>query len=491
MEEENSVLDRYPVNSPCSFIYLVRWKNTRFGWEGHNLTAESWHEARLIPTSGIGSALEQELRATSALLAVIGAVQDFGRAVLKPCGAPAGKIKTYAEVPFQLDKRKVRPDGLIRVERGKRQWTALVEVKTANNLLEEDQVQSYIDVAKEQSFDAVITISNEIPPVLGSHPLALDKRKTKGIGLYHFSWVRLISIAVMEKEVHGIEDPEQSWILGELIRYLEHDNSGALEFNDMGGSWTTVREAVRKGVIRKNDPEVEEVAVKFDALIRYLCLRLGQRLGAEVLPRLSRRHQQYPQERTAVLVSSLAEESCLGGEIRIPDTVGDLSLRCDLRAQQIQVSVSLPASGHAKNETRVRWLLRQLPDDLEDIVIEASSRGRSRAASVEELRESEAPVVPDSGREITKFTVTKLYPLGAGRSTRAKSSFISSMAGAVDDFYSRVLQNLKTWNPPAPKLRAKPEERQNADQYVSTDLSSMDDELTMSEPSPRPLNEGA
>jgi len=75
------------------------------------MALKTWHEARLIPTSGIGSALEQERRATSALLAVIGAVEDFGRSIIKPCGAPAGKIETYVEVPFELGKKNVRPDG--------------------------------------------------------------------------------------------------------------------------------------------------------------------------------------------------------------------------------------------------------------------------------------------------------------------------------------------------------------------------------------------
>ena len=38
----------------------------------------SWESARLIPVSGIRSAEEQERRATSALLAVISSVEEFG-----------------------------------------------------------------------------------------------------------------------------------------------------------------------------------------------------------------------------------------------------------------------------------------------------------------------------------------------------------------------------------------------------------------------------
>src|SRR4051812_9145678 len=87
------------------------------------MSQETWHEARLIPTSGINGADEQERRATSALLAVMTAVREFGRALTKPLGAPAGNVETYIEVPFMLGDKKLFPDGLVRVSRGQRSWT--------------------------------------------------------------------------------------------------------------------------------------------------------------------------------------------------------------------------------------------------------------------------------------------------------------------------------------------------------------------------------
>ena len=82
------------------------------------MAEESWHEARLIPTSGINGAEEQERRATSALLAVLSAVKEFGRGFVKPFGAPAGTLECYIEVPFMLGEKRLYPDGLIRVTRG-------------------------------------------------------------------------------------------------------------------------------------------------------------------------------------------------------------------------------------------------------------------------------------------------------------------------------------------------------------------------------------
>jgi hypothetical protein len=51
-------------------------------------------------------------------------------------------------------------DGLIRVTRGSKTWATLVEVKTGTNELELAQLESYLDVAREQGFDAPVTISN-------------------------------------------------------------------------------------------------------------------------------------------------------------------------------------------------------------------------------------------------------------------------------------------------------------------------------------------
>lgn len=111
-----------------------------------------WNAARLIPTSGINGAEEQERRATSALLAVMSSVKEYGRVITGRMGAPAGVLEAFIELPFQLGDKKVFPDGLIRVKRGSKIWTALIEVKTGNNELQRKQLENYLDVAREHRF---------------------------------------------------------------------------------------------------------------------------------------------------------------------------------------------------------------------------------------------------------------------------------------------------------------------------------------------------
>ncbi len=290
------------------------------------MSEETWHAARLIPTSGINGATEQERRATSALLAVLGVVPDFAKALLSSLGAPAGNVTTFIEVPFMLGESRIYPDGLIRVRRGAREWTALVEVKTGKNQLETQQLENYLDIARTEGFDALITISNEIPPTPGQHPTAVDRRKLRKVALVHWSWSEVLATAIVQKEHRGVSDPEQAWILGELIRYLEHERSGALELDDMGQHWVAVREAVAAGTLRANDPHAPEVVSRFDALLRYASLRLGQRLGTDVVQNLSRKDVADPKLRGAELVKSLAESGVLTGSIKIPGAVSPIQV---------------------------------------------------------------------------------------------------------------------------------------------------------------------
>ena len=164
------------------------------------------------------------------------------------------------------------------------------------------------------------------------HPTSVDKRKLKKVALHHYSWSQVLAAAVVQKEHRGVGDPDQSWILGELIRYLEHPRSGALEFEDMGPSWVAVRQGITAGTLRPSDKGAAEVAARFDALLRYASLRLGRQLGTEVIPALTRKELADPALRSQALVASLAATGTLAGAIRIPNAVAPLLVSVDLRA---------------------------------------------------------------------------------------------------------------------------------------------------------------
>jgi hypothetical protein len=437
---------------------------------------ESWHEARLIPTSGINGADEQERRATSALLAVMTSVHQFGRLLTQPLGAPAGTIKTYIEVPFLHAEKRLFPDGLVRVSRGQRSWTALVEVKTGVNALATEQIENYLDIAREQGFDAVITISNEIPATQGQHPTQIDKRKLRRVALHHWSWSQILSVAVLQKEHRGVADPDQAWILGELIRYLEHPRSGALEFEDMGGSWVAVRDAVAAGTLRATDKTAPEVAARFDALLQYASLQLGRQLGDEVTSVLSRKELADPSIRTQSLVSSMCDNGTLQGAVRIPNTVGPLVVTADVRAGRVTCHVDIDAPREGRPATRVNWLVRQLRNAPGDVRVEAfavHARGAGAAELLRDVRETPVLLISDPKRELRSFRVAHTTSLGVKRG-RGRGSFIDSVLDEIQRFYGDVLQNLKAWAAAPPRMRELTPEDVEPPPLSSTALSSQD-----------------
>ena len=230
----------------------IRRDGARVGADRLELVAAAVEPVRylLIPVTGITGPDEQDRRGVSALLAVINSVRAFGWAITAPLGAPAGIPMAYIEVPFTSGEKNLRPDGVIQVKRGSALWTVLIEVKTSANELRAAQVESYLDVAREQGSNAVLTISNQLAGAPGEHPLTVDKRKLKKVSLHYLSWSQIRTEALVEQGNKAVSDPDQAWILAEFIRYLEHPRSGAVEFEDMGASWVAVREAVKAGTLQ-------------------------------------------------------------------------------------------------------------------------------------------------------------------------------------------------------------------------------------------------
>jgi hypothetical protein len=283
----------------------------------------------------------------------------------------------------------------------------------------------------------------------------------------------------MQKDYRGVADPDQAWILGELIRYLEHPRSGAMEFSDMGTAWVPVREAIGAGTLRAGDSTAIEVAGRFDALIRYASLRLGRQLGIEVVPALSRRDHAEPTARTQALVAQLTSTGTMTGGLKIPGAVGPLLITADLRASKIVCHVDVDAPKEGKPTTRVNWLVRQLknaPDTLRIEGFTMHARGPGNADLLRVVRENPMVVVGDAARELRAFRVAQLSAAGPKRGT-GRGSFIDSFLSAIDDFYEGVLQNLKPWMAAPPRLRSTDEPllvEPVTKSLVSTAISSQD-----------------
>jgi hypothetical protein len=415
----------------------------------------AWEPARLIPVSGINGADEQERRGSSALLAVLESVKEFSRAILGPLGAPAGRVSAFIEVPFQLGDRQVRPDGVIQVVYGKKTWTALVEVKTGRNNLQPGQLECYLDVAHDLGFDVVLTISNEISSAPGEHPTPVDKKKLKKTALRHLSWSEIHTEAVIERVNRSVADPDQAWILSELIRYLEHPRSGAVDFDDMGSSWVAVRDGATNKTLRPGNKGASEVAARYSQLVAFAGMRLSRKLGVEVRSALSRAEVQDGPRRVQHAASKLVDDGVLHGALRVPNAVAPIDVNVDLRSGRAVCSVAVQAPAQGKASTRVNWILRQLAQAPGSLLIEAVPAWAHSGPcfSLAEVRDKPQLLIGDPKKEIRTFIVRLSAPAGTKRG-QGRGSFVGSVLDLVDRFYVEVVQFLKVWTPPAPSVRS-------------------------------------
>ncbi|MBL1108459.1 TerD family protein [Streptomyces sp. 5-8] len=410
---------------------------------------ESWKAARLFPVSALKSDRDREMRATSVLLAVMAQVPEFGRRLTAAFGAPAGRMETFTEVSLPHGDTPRRPDGVIRVERAGKLWTALVETKTNGNALKSDQVQAYMDIAARRGYEAVITLSNDV--ALEGSPLVdvkIDGRRKHKVALRHLSWAEVAHQAQMLIRHEGVGNGAHAWLLQELLHYLQHENSGCHGFQNMGRAWVPVRNGIDDETLCQGDPRALEVVESWERLIRQVCLGLGGELGQKVLPVQRVKRGTDPGE----LRSRLADQLCLDGklqaELRIEGTPGILAVGADLRTGRLRTSIEVPAPEQGYPLSWAKRLVRRLAEAPADLHIETLVEGESAGprGTLERLRPEPADMLPRDGARITGFRLSLLKGMGSSRGN-AESGFIRSVDHAVLRFYTTVVAHVDRVTP--------------------------------------------
>lgn len=432
------------------------------GRAGQDAPEQDWVPARLIPAAGIRGQEEQETRATSAMLSVLPAVPEFGHALLAGMGAPRGRISTFTEVRLRDGGGKTHiPDGAIVIERGKTRWSCLVEVKTGRATLDSSQVDRYLSMARMHGFDGLLTVSNEIRPDPDALPYEVDRRRVGKLTVRHVSWWRVLTEAIVQHRFRGIEDADQAWILGELIRFLDDERSGASGFEGMGPEWVGVREAARMGSLRAGDDAAQAIAARWEQFIEYLSLHLSQELGVTVQHQKPR--GKSAADRLADATQRLADEGILSGSFRVPDAIGPVTVEANLASGRVTTSVELEAPKDVQRpKARINWILRQLkeaPQDLRIDVLFAQRRG-TESELLRDCRDAPEKLLlaDDPKREPRAFILALSRAMGKKKG-RAEGSFVAETRRQAMDFYRDLVQELQPPRPKAPRMK-QPTEQQ-------------------------------
>jgi len=425
---------------------------------------QSGEAARLIP---VVKDTSREDRASSILLASFRAVPAFSKAMLKSVGQRVGvhsKIDCYTQVVLEKPfENKLRPDGLIRIERSGKVWMALIEAKIGNATLDKEQIQTYIDLAKVNGIDAVITISNEFSTLPTFHPIKFGVRELKGIELFHWSWLHTITQGLLIQQGEEIQNDTQTFVLDEFLRYFEHDSVGVKGFNQMNPEWKQVVQDILNGAqLKKNSPEILNTIKAWHQESRDLCMIMSRHLGAPAKELLARSHVKDSDQRLKYDVEKLVSSNELSCTLEIPDTAAVIEITANLQRRSISCSMRLEAPKDPKtNKPQINWLLKQLTKTSEECIhIRAWHKNAQlpSQAALSIVRTSPQCLVADGKEKVlfARFEVAMVCDL-AGKFSGTQT-FIKSLEDLIPEFYAQVGQHLRAWVPPPPKPQSKEQE---------------------------------
>lgn len=414
--------------------------------------------ARLIPAI---SDSNKERRAASILLAVLATVDEYRSVMFATLGQRVGtksRIDCYTEVEFKKNPpdSKLRPDGLVIVTFGKKQWCVLVEAKIGRAELDAEQVKQYLQLAKLNNIDALVTISNQFAALPTHHPIHLQKSVVRGVELYHWSWMFALTQATLILTAGEHLSKEQGYILSEVVEYFKHPSTGVSSFDRMNPEWKDLVTKIHSGARpSRSSPEVEISVGSWHQEQRDLCLIMSRRLGRQVNVKLSRAHGQDPVLRLKDDCDDLIKQAALFCTLEIPNAAAPMVIEANVERRTVSCSMRLAApQDKKKTSARVNWLIRQLTRcDAKNVFIKAYWPGRAPTTqhTLSEIR-NDITCIDSGAGDMTaqSFEIIMVQDL-AGKFAGPKT-FIEKVELAVPEYYEQIGQHLRAWIPTPPKL---------------------------------------
>ena len=436
--------------------------------------------ARLFPLVADTS---REQRIASILLSVATQVPALASDLLGTAGVRIGarsKVEAFTEVVLQQDSAGTnRPDGLIVVTSGKNRWSALVEAKIGKAELDPEQVQRYIEMARDNGIDAVITISNQFVARADQSPVQVSKVLLRKVNLFHWSWMSIVTACEILEHQQSVEDTEQAFLMRELLRYLNDQRTGIERFTQMGPEWKDLTQRVTNGAtLKKSDDDVANAIGSWFEEERDLCLQLSRHVGQPVETVIERKLKLEPAARMKAAIGALVDSPILTSTYRVPDCAGDIDVAANLQSRSLSASMKVKAPLDKKStKARVNWLLKMLKEDDPRLHVTAHWPGRAaptqRPLSV--LREDPDAIQTDNPSVAPHALEITLIDSNAKR-FGGRRTFIEDLETIVPIFYDLVGQNLRAWRPAPPRpVRPKPD-----DNALDTMQEATDDESQLS-----------
>ena len=408
------------------------------------------NRARLFPSL---KATNKEQIAVSTLLATFHIVPELLGQLIKDVGlriTDKTKFKTFTEVNLSKETASKinRPDGYLYIK-NRNEWSALIEAKVGNSKLDPEQICRYLEAAKINNIDAIITISNEFSPRVVQSPVNIPKKFLNKVTLYHFSWRLILSEASLLKRDNELEDREKSYVIEELIRFLRDDSVGNKSFSMMPPSWTSITSNMASDA---NNIHLEETANALVEEFSEIALNLTDHLGVNCTTKLA---TSFVNDKTLwqkSIMRTIADGKSIVCQYNIPNAASTLSVEIDISRSTFVVGMELQAPKDKKTVAgKVNWMRRQLVEhDDESFLIKVrwSSRAKDDFVTLNRLTKDNPSLQSKTA------TIAFFMPQIRVHDTRvfkSRKRFISELEGTVEKFYDNYGQNLKSWVAKAPK----------------------------------------
>lgn len=406
--------------------------------------------ARLIPTIKTGD----EMALTSIFLSSLRLVKEFRDSIFKEIKLSRnGRTYLYTEVCFpKIDKSRI--DGLILVTKKDIITEAvLIEVKSGKDEIQEPQIKKYIETAKKLKINTLLTISNQFVSSPEQSPIKISTGK---FNLFHLSWSRIITLGhlLLFDNDNDIQDDDQVEILKEAFHYMESPKAGISGFIQMKG-WKELSQNIRANVpIVKSEEYVINAVNSWHQEESDLALILSRNLG--VLAKTSVRTEKS----LKLDVNKVAKDFVLTGKVTIKNAVSDIKIIVDFEKRTVSLKNSIIPPKNIGSIARITWLRKQIEkcSELENeiynkigdkIWVEADVKFARTNLKVN-FKDIEELYEQSKGKELIGFSVSVMD--GFGASFDSEKKFISLFEELVLNYYEGIVQNLKNWNAPAPKL---------------------------------------
>lgn len=405
---------------------------------------------------------EKEIRNVSILLRVMALVPSFASDLLKPIGRHVGKqsqAEYLCEVSIDGDKKN-RPDGFIKIKK----WHAIIEAKVGSNDIEPNQLRRYIDLAKNNSIDAVITISNQMIANPRHHPTyTLTPSEAKRLSLYHFSWQYVYATLCLWSEREDELDREHVKILSDFENFLSSEESGMSRFRQMGVNWRLLIEDIRilagSEKLSLNNQNVEATVDDWFSVERTLCLQLCNKLKSQVKVKIPRRFLKgnFTSDRLTHEKKAFVESLILSSAFQIPNAADNLNLEADLEQKKIRAFMAIEANGdRTTTKGRIGWLknmLSNVEDEFSEqiyVIMHWNRQTGTKSFTLKDFRNISNFDECFPRKPVSRFTLQMIC--SKTKSFESPKSFVRELEILVMNFYEQVGENLKKWTPKPPQI---------------------------------------